>query len=171
MVLLLSRLRFRFSGLPRQAPWFFLKSEPGPVAVVSARPGGGTRGGSRATNLKVKADDSGGSGVLARRDRARPDLAFSLPLTGEGPKSLKSDPRRMPEPVHDAVCQAGSSLRSALGNLNTTHEQPDAILSCQSYGPYAPCPDIPPTRVNLRERPESGSLTSGPHTKDNLKGT
>ena len=110
MVFLPSRLRFRFSGLSRQAPWFFLKSEPGPVAVVSTRPGGGTRGGSRATNPKVKADDSGGSGVLARRDRARPDLAFSLPLTGKRPKSLKSDPRRIPAPVHDAVDPRGKML-------------------------------------------------------------
>ena len=73
MVLLPSRLRFRFSGLPRQAPWFFLKSEPGPVAVVSARPGGGTGGGLRATNPKVKAVDSGGPTIL---ESLRAEIAF-----------------------------------------------------------------------------------------------
>ena len=52
---------------------FFLKSEPGPVAVVSARPGGGTGGGLRATNPKVKAVDSGGPTILGS---LRAEIAF-----------------------------------------------------------------------------------------------
>ena len=83
----------------------FLKSRPCGCRFRKARRR--DQGRFVATDLKVNADDSGGSGGLARRDRARPDLAFSLPLTGERPKSLKSDPRRMPEPVHDAVDPRG----------------------------------------------------------------
>ena len=71
-----------------------------------------------------------------------PFCHFLAPCVWSTPSSITFKTSTVP--VSATGCSAGSSLRSALGNRNTTHEQPDAVLSCQSYGPYAPCPDIPP---------------------------
>ena len=76
-------LGFESQDCPGRRRGFFLKSEPGPVAVVSARPWRWSRRGFEGNQPEGESRTSAGdSGVLARRDRARPEPAFSLPLTG-----------------------------------------------------------------------------------------
>ena len=72
---LTSGLRFRIPGPPRQGAVVFLKSEPGRYLWLSflQGSGGGAGRGSRATNLKVKAEDSGGPPILGS---LRAEVAF-----------------------------------------------------------------------------------------------